>query len=90
MLYVLPIVNPYGISRALWHGIPSGCEFGKNESKGQQHPIGMHRNLRNLNDNKLSGSTTFMKPPVLQIEGWISKYFVFLRGSKRYVRPDLT
>ena len=28
-----------------------------------------------------------MKQPVLQIEGWISKYFVLLQSSKRYGRP---
>ena len=33
---------------------------------------------------------TFMKPPISQIDSWISKYFVPLRGSKRYVRPNLT
>ena len=33
---------PYGISRTFWHGIPSGCAFGKNESKEQHHPIGMY------------------------------------------------
>lgn len=32
----------------------------------------------------------FVKPPISQIDSWISKYFVPLRGSKRYVRPDLT
>ena len=32
----------------------------------------------------------FMKPPISQIDSWISKYFVPLRGSKRYVRPNLT
>ncbi|MBR5630126.1 MAG: hypothetical protein IKW82_00625 [Bacteroidales bacterium] len=32
----------------------------------------------------------FMKPPVSQIDSWISKYFVLLQSSKQYVRPDLT
>ena len=32
----------------------------------------------------------FMKPPISQIDSWISKYFVPLRGLKRYVRPNLT
>ena len=49
MLFVLPIVNPYGISRTQQNGIPSGCAIGKIENTRKQHPIGMHRNLRNLN-----------------------------------------
>ena len=32
----------------------------------------------------------FVKPPISQIASWISKYFVPLRGSKRYVRPNLS
>ena len=31
-----------------------------------------------------------IKPPISQIDSWISKYFVPLQGSKQYVRPDLT
>ena len=31
-----------------------------------------------------------IKPPISQIDSWISKYFVLLQSSKQYVRPNLT